>query len=139
MNASEISVPTVDLGEADFGAEVLLSKQPVLVAFWAPWSRACRVLDVVLQELVSALEGKAKVVKVNADDSLDLSVWYDIQSIPTLLYFVEGTPRLRIVGTATKEAILAKLKPFSVTSATVAIANAPSGPGHKPGEERPAQ
>jgi len=114
MNTNETGVPTVDLCEADFGTEVLQSKEPVLVAFWAPWSRACQVFDSVLEELASALEGKAKVVKVNADDSLDLSVWYDIQSIPTLLYFVEGTPRLRMVGTATREAILAKLKPFDV-------------------------
>ena len=111
MNTNENGASPADLGEANFRAEVLQSKQPVLVAFWAPWSRACQVLDAVLPELASALEGKAKVVKVNADDSLDLSILYDIHSIPTLLYFVEGTPRLRIVGTATKEAILAKLKP----------------------------
>ena len=47
---------------------------------------------------------------VNADDSLDLSLCYDVQSIPTLLYFVEGKLRLQIVGTATKDAIIAKLK-----------------------------
>ena len=53
------------------------------------------------------------MVKVNADDSLDLSLLYDIQSVPTLVYFVGGDPRLRIVGTASKEAILAKLQPLS--------------------------
>jgi len=104
---SPVAIPAVS-----FTAEVLESKEPVLVEFWAPWSRPCQVLDSVLQELASALEGKARVVKVNADDSLDLSLWYDIQSVPTLLFFVEGNPRLRIVGTASKEAILAKLKPF---------------------------
>jgi thioredoxin 1 len=119
MNVKGNEAPIALLGEASFDAEVLQSKQPVLVAFWAPWSRACQVLDSVLQELASALDGKARVVKVNADDSLDLSILYDIHSIPTLLYFVEGTPRLRIVGTATQEAILAKLKPFGVTSETV--------------------
>jgi thioredoxin 1 len=66
----------------------------------------------VLQELAIAWADKIKVVKVNADDSLDLSLWYDIQSVPTLLYFVDGNPCVRIVGTATKEAILGKLKPF---------------------------
>ena len=97
----------------DFKAEVLESNQPALVEFWAPWSRPCQVFDSVLQELASACAGKVKVVKVNADDSLDLSIWYDIQSVPTLIYFVAGNPCLRIVGTATKEAILAKLKPSS--------------------------
>jgi len=97
----------------DFKAEVLESTQPVLVEFWAPWSRPCQVFDSVLRELASACAGKVKVVKVNADDSLDLSLWYEIQSVPTLLYFVRGNPRLHIVGTATKEAILAKIKPIS--------------------------
>ena len=97
----------------DFKAQVLESKQPALVEFWAPWSRPCQVFDSVLQEVASSCAGKVNVVKVNADDSLDLSLWYDIQSVPTLIYFVAGNPCLRIVGTATKEAILAKLKPFS--------------------------
>ncbi len=96
----------------DFKAQVLEAEQPVLVEFWAPWSRPCQVLDSVLLELASACAGKLRVVKVNADDSLDLSLWYDIQSVPTLLCFVRGNPCLRIVGTASKEAILAKLTPF---------------------------
>jgi len=97
----------------DFKAEVLESNLPVLVEFWAPWSRPCQVFDSVLRELAGACAGKVKVVKVNADDSLDLSLWYEIQSVPTLLCFVRGNPGLRIVGTATKEAILAKLEPLS--------------------------
>ena len=97
----------------DFKAEVLESNQPVLVEFWVPWSQPCQVFDSVLRELASACAGKVKVVKVNADDSLDLSLWYEIQSVPTLLCFVRGNSCLRIVGTATKEAILAKLKPFA--------------------------
>jgi thioredoxin 1 len=111
LNTQNDGLPAVT--DVNFAAEVLESKQPVLVEFWAPWSRPCQVLDSVLHELASAWAGNVKVVKVNADDSLDLSLWYDIQSIPTLLYFVRGTPCLRIVGTATKEAILAKLKPLS--------------------------
>lgn len=111
MNAPEGSLPFVVTG-VNFKAEVLESKQPVLVEFWAPWSRPCQVMDSVLHELTSDWAGKVKVAKVNADDSLDLSLWYDIQSVPTLLYFVGGNPCLRVVGTASKEAILAKIQPF---------------------------
>ena len=127
--------PPVPLGEAQFVAEVLQSKEPVLVAFWAPWSRACQALDYVLQELAADLEGKARVVKVNADDSLDLSLCYDIHSVPTLLYFIQGTPRLRIVGTATKGAILAKLKPLGVTSETACLTTGASDAGCLSGKE----
>jgi thioredoxin 1 len=106
------SAPPIDIPVVDFKAEVLESKQPVLVDFWAPWSRPCMLLDSVLQELAIAWAGKVKVVKVNADDNLDLSLYYDIQSVPTLICFVEGNPCVRMVGTASKEAILAKLKPL---------------------------
>jgi thioredoxin-like negative regulator of GroEL len=93
-----------------FCVEVLHPKEPVLVEFFAPWSRACQVFDSVLQEVAAACAGKVKVVKVNADDCLDLSLAYDIQSVPTLLCFLAGNPRWRIVGTATSGAIQSKLK-----------------------------
>jgi thioredoxin 1 len=111
-NMSPDKAQIVEIGERNFESEVLRSKQPVLVAFWAPWSRPCHVIKSVLDEVVTACAGRAKVVKVNADDHPDLGLWYDIQSIPTLLCFVNGKVCVRVVGTASKEAILSKLEPI---------------------------
>ena len=110
MKPIENIATTLHLTAASFEAEVLESKKPVLVVFGAPWSRPCQVLDPILQELARDWAGTVKVVRINADDSLDLSLCYDVQSIPTLLYFVEGKLRAQILGTATKDAIVAKLK-----------------------------
>jgi thioredoxin 1 len=103
-------IAVMEVTEAGFRGEVLNSNQPVLVAFSASWSRPCHVIDQVLGEVASACAGRVKVVRINADDNPDLSLWYEIQSIPTLLYFVEGKLRDKIVGTASKEAILSKLE-----------------------------
>ncbi len=135
MNGKADGAPIAALTESNFEAEVLPSEQPVVVAFWAPWSRPCQAFEPVLQELASALAGKAKVGKVNADESLGLSLLYDIQSIPTLLCFVEGRPRFRIVGTATKQAILARLKHFGTTNETIAAPAEHSGAPCQPGKE----
>jgi len=111
MNLNPVKAPAGEVGEASFESEVLRSKQPVVVAFWAPWSRPCQILEAALDEVTTACAGSVKVVKVNADDNPDLSLWYDIQSIPTLLYFTDGSLRAKMVGTASKEAILAKFQP----------------------------
>jgi thioredoxin 1 len=110
MNANQNPVQIAEVGEGNFESEVLLSQQPVLVEFSAAWSRPCHLLDSVLDEVASACAARVKVVRVNADDNPDLSLVYDIQSIPTLLYFIGGNLRSIIVGTASKEAILAKLQ-----------------------------
>lgn len=110
MNAEKLQ--NVEIGEANFESEVLKSKQPVLVAFSAPWSQPCRIIKSVLDEVATACAGRVRFLKVNVDDHPDLGIWYDIQSIPTLLCFVSGKVCVRIVGTASKEAILSKLEPF---------------------------
>jgi thioredoxin 1 len=121
--------------EATFEAEVLKSEQPVLVVFGTPWSRPCQVLDPILEELARDWAGKVKVVSVNADDSLDLSLYYDIQSIPTLLLFIGGKLRLQIVGTATKDAILAKLKASGCADRIDTLVKEASGAGCQPRKE----
>lgn len=109
MNISQNKPSIRFVGQADFAAAVLQSSKPVLAVFFAPWSRPCQVLEATLNEVETACEGRVEVVKINADDQPDLSLWYDIQSIPTLLYFVDGRVQAKVVGTVSKEAILAKL------------------------------
>jgi thioredoxin 1 len=102
--------PILEINERDFEAEVLKSGQPVLVNFWAAWSQPCRRLADVLDEVGNECNGKAKIVKVNVDDNPHLGMCYGIQFIPALLCFVNGEVSARIVGTASKEAILSRLK-----------------------------
>jgi thioredoxin 1 len=109
MNVSQDKPSIRFIGQADFALEVLQADKPVLAVFTAPWSRPCQVLEATLNDVLPACDGRVQVLKVNADDQPDLSLWYDIQSIPTLLYFVAGRVQAKVVGTASKEAILAKL------------------------------
>lgn len=96
--------------ERNFESEVLRAKKPVLVAFFTTWSQPCQVLKPVLDEVAAACAGKVDIVELNADDDPRLGLDYAIQFIPTLLVFVDGTIRARLVGTASAEAILAELR-----------------------------
>ena len=101
---SETSLKVVS--KDDFAPAVLQSPEPVLVAFLAPWSKPCQVLLGVLIEAAKTCAGNVRIVTVNADDNPDLSLWYEIRFLPTLLYFEAGKVREKVVGTVSKEVIL---------------------------------
>ncbi len=113
MNTNRGKKTAGEVGTATFESQVLRSKQPVLVAFFATWSRPCQLLDETLDEVAAAHAGDLQVVKVNADNHPELSLCYDIQFIPTLLFFVDGRVRARLVGTCTTEAIISKVRAAS--------------------------
>ena len=98
-----------EIKEPEFEAEVLHCTRPVLVGFLTGWSKPCRPVEPVLEEVAEACNGTAKVFKVNVDDNPDLGTSYGIQSVPTLSYFVSGIVCAKIVGMASPKAILAKL------------------------------
>jgi thioredoxin 1 len=94
------------VGETNFELEVSNSSKPVLAVFWTSWSHPCQIIDSVLADLEATCAGSVKILKVNADDNPYLSLRFGVDSIPTLLCFVAGTLREKLVGTTSKEAIL---------------------------------
>lgn len=84
----------VEATTATFDAAVD-SSVPVLVDLWAPWCGPCRMVAPVLEQLATERAGRIKVVKVNVDDSPEVSARYQVRGIPTLLLLHGG----RLVAT----------------------------------------
>lgn len=100
----------VEINETNFDTEVLQSKEPVLVDFWADWCGPCKMLAPALEEIAAEQSGRVKVGKINVDENHALAARFGIQSIPTLLYFAGGEVRDRTVGAIGKNVIVSKLE-----------------------------
>lgn len=95
----------------NFEEEVLNSKEPVLVDFYADWCGPCKMMAPVVEELANELQGKGKAGKINVDQNQDLAMKYNVMSIPTLIIFKEGKEVSRFVGVTDKKELL---KGFSI-------------------------
>ena len=80
---------TVHVTADNFEDEVLSSKEPVIIDFWAPWCGPCRMIGPVLDELAPQFEGRVKVAKVNVDEEPELAQSFQVRGIPAL-YAVKG-------------------------------------------------
>jgi len=99
----------LELTSTNFKSEVLESKLPVIVDFWAPWCRPCQMLGPTIEELHHELDGRAKVGKVNVDNTEDIAMRYGISTIPTIMLFKDGVAVKKIVGLMRKEDLLRNL------------------------------
>jgi thioredoxin 1 len=89
--------------DANFDQEVLQSKIPVVVDFWAPWCAPCRIVSPIIDELAKEYEGKVKVGKMNVDENNQTAGQYGVMSIPSIVFFKNGKPVRTMIGAQSKE------------------------------------
>jgi thioredoxin 1 len=89
--------------DQNFQAEVLDSKTPVLVDFWAEWCQPCRIVSPIVEEIGKEYGDKLKVGKLNVDENAHMSEHYGIMSIPSLLIFKDGQVVKQMIGAQSKD------------------------------------
>lgn len=90
------------VNQQNWESEVINSKIPVFVDFWAEWCGPCRMVGPVIEELAGEYAGKVNFVKVNVDENNELASRYNVFSIPTLALFNKGEIVAQQVGAASK-------------------------------------
>jgi thioredoxin 1 len=95
-----MGVPEFD--DNNFETEVLASRDPVLVDFWAPWCGPCRMIAPIIEQLAAENTTGVKIGKLNTDNAQRTAIKYDVTSIPTLMIFKSGEVVDRMVGVQPK-------------------------------------
>ena len=99
----------VHISDESFEEEVLQSKGPVLIDYWAEWSGPCKTIAPVLDEIATEYSDRLKVVKLNIDDNPQTPPKYGIRGIPTLMVFKNGQVEATKVGSVSKAQLTAFL------------------------------
>lgn len=95
--------------KASFEKEVLESKEPVLIDFYADWCGPCKMMAPVVEKLAEKYKGKVKVGKVNSDDEPELAQMFQVMSIPNFVIIKDGKVVDRVIGAVPQQALEEKL------------------------------
>ncbi len=98
----------MELNSSNF-QDFLKRNDIAIIDFWAPWCSPCIALEPVLKEVEREM-GNVSFGKVNVDDNMEIARYYGIRSIPTLIVFVKGEEKERIIGYVAKEEIIGRIR-----------------------------
>ncbi len=94
------------LNSSNFDEEIKNTDSLVLVDFFATWCGPCNMLAPIIEEIANEYSSKVKVCKVNVDEERDLALKYEVESIPTLVFFRNGEPIRTSIGFHSKSELI---------------------------------
>ena len=93
---------TAHINDHNFQELVAQSELPVLVDFWSGGCGPCKVIGPIIDELAEEFDGRAIVAKVNAAENPNLSSYFKVRSVPTLMFIKNGQLIERFSGLVPK-------------------------------------
>ncbi|EKD72317.1 MAG: thioredoxin [uncultured bacterium] len=96
----------VQVTDNTFENEVIDSKTPVLVDFWAQWCGPCKAIAPILDDIAQKYQGKIKIAKLDVDHNPATPPKFGVRGIPTLILFKEGQVQATQVGLLSKSDLM---------------------------------
>ncbi len=102
----------IELTDATFDEVVQDSEMPIIIDFWAPWCGPCKMMASVLEEVAGDYLDKAKICKLNTDDSRDSAMEFGVTSIPTIVLVKDGQMHKKWTGLTSKQDLIEAIEEF---------------------------
>lgn len=100
----------VTFTDTNFQDEVLGAKGLIIVDFFAPWCGPCKMMAPSIEKLANEYAGTVKIGKLNVDDNGEVGNRYEIQSIPTTIFFKDGQMVEKLIGFQSEETLRQKIE-----------------------------
>lgn len=101
-----------EVTDATFADEVLASRVPVIVDFWAPWCRPCDAIEPHLRGIAEARGAAVRLVRMNIDVNLAVPGRYEVLSLPTVMLFRNGEASVTVYGARSRSHYEQAFAPF---------------------------
>lgn len=99
------------INEENFENEVLKSKSPILVDFFATWCGPCQMLGPVLERIGNS-RAEFDIAKVDVDQAQELAIKYGVEVVPTIVIFKDGKVMNKIEGFMSESEILEEMSKY---------------------------
>ena len=96
--------------DANVATEVDQSQGLVMVDFWAAWCGPCRMIAPSVEQLATEYQGAVKVGKLDVDANPRTSARFNVRSLPSILFFKDGTLVDTLVGAHPKATLEQKIR-----------------------------
>ena len=100
----------INITKENFDLIIVDGKKAAIIDFWAPWCPYCRRIAPAFDKIAEQYGDTLLVGKVNIDDAEEIADRYQIDVIPTLLFFKDGKVQGTIVAPDSKAKIEAFIK-----------------------------
>ncbi len=95
----------MELNTLDIEQELNRTTKPVIVDFFATWCGPCKMLSPVLENIENKFGDNLKIIKIDIDEYPEIADKYEVMSVPTLMFFVNGNLVRRETGFISEEKI----------------------------------
>ncbi|WGH25343.1 MAG: thioredoxin [Candidatus Shikimatogenerans bostrichidophilus] len=83
--------------------KIYKNNKNTIIDFWANWCAPCIYLNPILEEIKKKYEKKIFIYKINIDKEKKISKFYNVISIPTIIFLKYGKEINRHIGLINKK------------------------------------
>lgn len=102
----------LEVNSDNFAKEILESKIPVVVDYWAEWCGPCKAMAPTFENCSKQLGEKMKFAKCNIDENEQIASEQGVMSIPCLIIYKNGQEEGRLVGNQSEDILVQQLRTF---------------------------